>query len=173
MNARLFVVAVVPVLAAGCGSSGASPQVARLSTTSTSSSASHGAPIVPAGGTFVRFVTCMRQHGVRAQLGPQGHGVNLVGAVNKVSAGRAQAACQKYLPGGGPPALTPAQQAAQTKAMLAVAKCMRRNGVPNFPDPNAQGHLVGIGIDKSSPAVQSAVQKCTKLIASVKGRRAG
>lgn len=42
---------------------------------------------------------------------------------------------------------------------LAFARCMRANGVPNFPDPNGQSGQLGpaSGIDPNSPAFQSAI----------------
>ncbi len=45
--------------------------------------------------------------------------------------------------------------------------CMRRNGVPNFPDPNGQGELsIGpsSGINPRSPKFQSAQLTCGKLL---------
>ncbi|CAM5722837.1 hypothetical protein [Streptomyces fumanus] len=50
----------------------------------------------------------------------------------------------------------------QKKGPLAYAKCMRANGVPNFPDPDANGGLkiegdkVGLG----TPAYEKAAEKC-------------
>jgi hypothetical protein len=50
-------------------------------------------------------------------------------------------------------------------ASLALANCMRANGVPDFPDPSASGGFVlGAGIDPSSPAVRAAQEKCQKLM---------
>jgi hypothetical protein len=52
---------------------------------------------------------------------------------------------------------------------LKYARCMRANGVPNFPDPNAGGGFlfqVGTGVDPSSPAFQAARAKCQKLLPS-------
>jgi hypothetical protein len=47
----------------------------------------------------------------------------------------AQAKCQKLLPGGGLPR-SGAPASAQTLAkLLKIARCMRRHGVPQFPDP--------------------------------------
>ena len=47
------------------------------------------------------------------------------------------------------------------------AACMRKRGVPNYPDPNGQG-VISIdpssGIDPRSPAFGSAQQTCSKLI---------
>lgn len=45
--------------------------------------------------------------------------------------------------------------------------CMRKHGLPNFPDPNGQGVIMihsGEGIDPGSPAFQSARTACDKLL---------
>jgi hypothetical protein len=45
------------------------------------------------------------------------------------------------------------------------AECMRTHGLPNFPQPNAQGVISGnadSGIDPSSPQFQHAQQSCAK-----------
>ena len=45
--------------------------------------------------------------------------------------------------------------------------CMRKHGVPNFPDPNGQGLITidsGTGIDPGSPAFRSAQATCSKLL---------
>lgn len=45
--------------------------------------------------------------------------------------------------------------------------CMRKNGVPNFPDPNSNGVITiqsGTGIDPGSPAFRSARTVCDKLL---------
>jgi hypothetical protein len=47
------------------------------------------------------------------------------------------------------------------------AACMRKNGVPNFPDPNGQGVIQfgsKNGIDPNSPKFQAANQTCRKLL---------
>ncbi|HEX3452998.1 MAG TPA: hypothetical protein VHS03_00120 [Gaiellaceae bacterium] len=77
-------------------------------------------------------------------------------------------ACRKDIPGGGPPALTPAQQAQARQAYTRFAACMRAHGVPNFPDPSGNGSLpftpgslqkIGLG----SSAVTKAFQACQSL----------
>ena len=48
----------------------------------------------------------------------------------------------------------------------AYSACMRKNGVPNFPDPQG-GKLImkqGSGIDPNSPQFQAAQKKCQKLL---------
>jgi len=46
------------------------------------------------------------------------------------------------------------------------AACIRAHGVPNFPDPNAQGVITGssTSFDPSSPAFARARQACRKLL---------
>lgn len=47
------------------------------------------------------------------------------------------------------------------------AQCMRKNGVPSFPDPSSSGALsIGSssGIDPRSPKFQKAQQTCQKLL---------
>jgi len=48
---------------------------------------------------------------------------------------------------------------------LAFSRCMRANGVPNFPDPQPGGGAVfnAAGINRGAPAVHSAMAKCQKL----------
>jgi|SRR6516165_3433229 len=169
MHTRLLAVATVPVLVAGCGAGGRSPDVASLGTTPATTTGAK--PIVPLGGSFTKFVTCMRRHGVNAELGPQGRGVSLQGDVGGPLLARAQAACRKYQPGGGPPALTPAQQAQRARALLAFARCMRQHGVPSFPDPNGQGGFAKPNVDLSSPKARAAFTTCQPLMNSVRGPR--
>ena len=80
----------------------------------------------------------------------------------------AMRACQKDLPNGGHP--TAAQAAQARAAALAMSRCMRSHGVPNFPDPKFQSgpngglgigmDLNGSGINPSSPAFQAAQKAC-------------
>ena len=61
----------------------------------------------------------------------------------------------------------PSTPAALESEALAYSKCMRANGEPNFPDPEAGGGFVfqtGAGIDPSSPQFKSAQAKCQKLM---------
>jgi len=52
------------------------------------------------------------------------------------------------------------------QAALAYAKCMRSNGAPNFPDPNASGGFLfhaRVG-SINSPSLKAAQAKCHKLL---------
>ncbi len=45
---------------------------------------------------------------------------------------------------------------------IEFSDCMRSHGVPNFPDPNAQGEIPG-NFDLQSPQAQAAQTKCKKF----------
>jgi hypothetical protein len=66
-------------------------------------------------------------------------------------------------------ASAPADGQGQTVGTFTVdfAKCMRANGVPNFPDPNGQAGQLGpdSGIDPNSPQFQSALTGPCKSLA--------
>jgi hypothetical protein len=67
----------------------------------------------------------------------------------------------------GAASLRSTAQSASGSGPLAFAKCMRANGVPNFPDPNAGGGprvQIPIGSNPAAPAFKAAQAKCQKLI---------
>ena len=167
---------LVGVAAAGCGGS-KMPSVASLATTTPTGSTTSGA-----GGTQstkpsrAALASCFSAHGFQASVGSgsgSGDSVTVFGVtigenVNPDSTQfqAAMQACRRFIPDGGPPALTPAQRAAAAKAMLSFASCMRKDGVPSFPDPNGEGRFPIGSIDKldqSSPLFQSAFKSCQSL----------
>lgn len=46
--------------------------------------------------------------------------------------------------------------------MSKFAACMRGNGEPSFPDPNAQGVISAGSLDRGSPQFEQALQACRK-----------
>ena len=86
----------------------------------------------------IRFAQCMRANGVLDF--PDGR-ITPASGINPASPAyeSAQNTCKKYLPRAraGPPPTPPSL----VREELALARCMRANGVPNFPDPNAQGNI--------------------------------
>ena len=171
--------AVVAMLgvAAGCGGPKA-PSVASLGTTTTTGGTTSGAGAAQAAKpSTAALAQCFTSHGFPASIGSAAtagnRSVSVAGVVisGNVDPGSSQfqaamQACRKYLPGGGPPSLTPAQQAAAAKAMLSFAACMRKNGVPNFPDPNGQGTFSPDslqGLDPGTPLFQAAFKACQAL----------
>jgi hypothetical protein len=167
-------VAGIALLAASCGSSNASSVASLPSSTGTTKTASPGKS---AAASKAALVTCLRSHGLQASLGSASgtggtrvvslFGVAITGAdpaSPKFQA--ALSACRKYLPGGGPPKLTPAQQAEHAKAMARFAACMRAHGVPNFPDPNGTGFFPPASLEKldpASPQLTTAFRRCESL----------
>jgi hypothetical protein len=180
----LVLVAVVglSMLAAACGGGSPGAKVAQVGTTSsTNNSGSSGAS---GSGSPTAYSACMRSHGVPNFPDPdsQGHikitsGVGPGGQKTGVDVDapqykRAQRACQKLQPNGGRP--TAAQQAKEQQQALKFAQCMRSHGVPNFPDPDSQGHIkitsgVGpggqkTGVDPNTPQFKAAQQTCQKVV---------
>jgi hypothetical protein len=57
---------------------------------------------------------------------------------------------------------------------LAFAKCMRENGVPDFPDPDASGRFRGVGHEaQGDPKFQAAQEACRDLAPGGEHERLG
>jgi len=170
--AILLCLAGAGIAAAGCGSSSSSSYNA-------GSTGPKDASISNAQG--LKFAQCMRSHGVpnfpdpsggqldlRVQQTPNSTSVNGV-EVNGPAFKSAMSSCKSDLPNGGHP--TAAQTAQARSKALAMARCMRTHGVPNFPDPTFQTgpnggvgvRIGGAGIDPSSPAFQAAAKDCGSI----------
>ncbi len=58
---------------------------------------------------------------------------------------------------------TPAADPQQ--AALAFAQCMRSNGLPDFPDPDAEGRLRGVGHEQQGdPKYRAAFAACQEKL---------
>jgi hypothetical protein len=115
-----------------------------------------------------KYSQCMRSHGVPSfpdpvdgRLSPT---VRKGGPLDPSNPQfqSAQKACRSLAPAGALGGSAPSHS--QQSGQLKFAACMRKNGVPDFPDPQG-GHIVAGGnLNPSSPQFQSAVQACQKLI---------
>jgi hypothetical protein len=167
--------------AAGCGGGDTPPAVANLATI-TSTGGQHTSPGTASRATAdAAFAACLTSHGFPASVGspsahPSGKAVVLGGVVIPgVNPGSPQfqsalSACKKFMPGGGPPSLTPAQEAERSKALAALAACMRRHGVATFPEPDGRGDypLGSIEqLDPQSAVFQAAYKACWSLYPKV------
>jgi hypothetical protein len=149
-RARLLAAAALlsGVLVAGCGGNSASLSATvgggspPASTAAASGgAASSGSTAQASGTTPLAFAKCMRANGVPNFPDPKPGGAPgfsiPAGTSPAAPAFRAaQAKCHKFmpLPGSGPGSST--GPAAHTMAKLVkIAQCMRRHGVPQFPDP--------------------------------------
>jgi hypothetical protein len=152
----LIAVAAVSALAAGCGA-GTSTTVAKTATAPTPSGA-------------LAYARCMRSNGVANFPDPttannkQAVVSALEGAGNS-KADAASTAC-KNVNGGSPgTGQGVSQSQAHRGAMLAFARCMRRRGLVNFPDPSNNGGLTHAmlataGIDLHQPGAVRAADAC-------------
>jgi hypothetical protein len=77
------------------------------------------------------------------------------------------AGCGGSSPSAAGSSATPSSSAAGAQGKgLAYTACMRSHGVPNFPDPNSDGHISitpADGIKINSPQFQSAQKACQSL----------
>lgn len=63
------------------------------------------------------------------------------------------------------PVTSPVSSLDPSAALLAFAQCMRENGIPDFPDPVADGiSLGGTGIDRNTPEFKAAAKACGHLL---------
>jgi hypothetical protein len=181
-------VALTALAVAGCrGDTDDGEGVATAGGTPTSSAtgdtSNTGAADGDIGEKMRRFASCMREHGidmpdpevdsegrVRMQFG---EGPNEGGTPpDREKFEAAQKECQQYLPNGGEPPKMDPEQVEQARQF---AKCMRENGVPDFPDPQADGSVrieagPGTGIDPTSQAFKDAQSRCEQYMPR---RRAG
>jgi hypothetical protein len=146
---------------AGCTKSAQSdPAVATVQSRGANPTASVSSSADP-----VQFARCMREHGItwfadpgsKAKASPPAN-------VDDNVMDAAMQACQKYAGGS---AAGPALDPADAEKLLKYSKCMRDNGVPDFPDLPADGSgtsLSGLGIDTKSPTFQAAHAKCKNLM---------
>ncbi len=192
INLRAVVLTSVALLIAGCGGGSYKPGVARLSSSNSKAATSNATTgSGPAGPTVespeaaaLAFAGCMRAHGLPNFPDPKAGGGFLfhtgAGAdPSSLAFKAAQAKCKKFLPPGPGSSAPPS---AKTLAhYLAIAQCMRRHGVPEFPDPRTtapsdpRSALGGAGvisdiegvvfvfpgrIDQQSPAFTRAAAEC-------------
>ena len=120
---------------------------------------------------MTQLAACMRSHGEPNFPDPNAQGVISSSSIDPSSPQFQQAmqACRKDLPNGGTP--SPAQQAQMRQQALAFSACMRKHGLPNFPDPQflSGGRVAlkisaGSGIDPQSAQFQAAQKACQSLL---------
>jgi hypothetical protein len=80
----------------------------------------------------------------------------------------ANKACQQFMPNGGELGKPDPEMEAK---MREFAKCMRENGVEDFPDPSTEGGAIIIGgpnaeggLDPSDPTFKAAQEKCAEFM---------
>jgi hypothetical protein len=176
--AALALVAMVPVISAGCGgasSSGGTSTAAPAGNTGTASSTGTGS----SGGNgtatkhekAVKFAECMRNNGVSAFPDPDATGALTIDAVangssvdtSSASFDQAFNACKDL----EPPGFTGHERNAQEqKGALEFAQCIRDNGVKDFPDPAKDQPMIdtrripSTATEGGMSILHAAMQKC-------------
>jgi hypothetical protein len=162
----LTALAVVAVIGAGC--SNGSSENGRTSTASHKTATDRE--------QAMRFARCMRDNGVRQFPDPDASGeLTIDGVANRSSLDTSSAAFEKALSACRdlePSGFTGHKRSAQQQEYaLEFARCMRDNGVKDFPDPTRDGPLIDTNRIPSAagrgalsiPGFQAAVQKCTAV----------
>lgn len=161
--AVLALIALVALIS-GCGS-------AASGSTGTGSAGTGGGAAASNHAKAVRFAECMRHNGVSQFPDPSASGKLTIDAVANGSGldptspafKQAISACRDLEPAGftGTKRSTQQQQAA-----LRFARCIRANGVPDFPDPLPNGPLIDTNRIPSAAApggmsaLHAAMGKC-------------
>ncbi|TDC58771.1 hypothetical protein E1281_00325 [Actinomadura sp. KC345] len=146
---------VLALTAAGCGGTGGSGDTA---------SGSSGTKAAVTADQGVKHAQCMRENGLPGYPDPGQDGGATADLPERDSPEftKARQACQSLEPPEKRPG-TPENAELQRK-MLMWAQCMRKNGVPNFPDPQDGRIRVNRGtIDADSPQFERAVRACRPL----------
>jgi hypothetical protein len=168
-RAALFAAALVAaaglgVLAVGCGGS-SREGVAQAGTTDTTTSTGADSQSGSSEPSATAYAACMRSHGVPNFPDPDAEG-NLpsLDLEHTPAVEAARDACESLRPPRRE--LSPAEQTEARRLQLAYSKCMRENGVPNFPDrkPTAADR-----IHPDSPAFKAAERACNHFLQEVPG----
>jgi hypothetical protein len=138
------ILAAVILVAAACGSS-----------------SSNGAASSDDRDQAIAYAQCMRENGVPDFPDPNAEG-RFRGLVHEQQDDpqfrAATEACRDLAPGDeheklGDPAFV--------EQMREFSQCMRENGLPDFPDPDAQGRLRGAGHEQQdNPTYRAAMEAC-------------
>jgi hypothetical protein len=160
---------------AGCGGGKGSNGIASAGGSATpTSSAAAGAGNNQ--DTALKYSQCVRDNGVPKFPDPDTKGgLGIDGGklgVSKETLDAAMEKCKQYLPNGGEPQkLDPAK----LDLLRQYAKCMRENGVPKFPDPDANGGIAldpdKLGMDPVGPQIKAAEKACEKYLGAGGGER--
>lgn len=141
--------------------------LAACSQASSGGSATAAAPVDPKDAGLL-YAQCMRAKGVPnfPDPGPNGrfaisHGEGGIDHDDpKLRA--ALEACRDLAPGGEHRNI---RDPAYVEQMRKFSQCMRDNGLPDFPDPDADGRLRGLGHEQQgNPKLRAAMEACAEAL---------
>jgi hypothetical protein len=162
---------VIALLISACGSS-----------TPTGTAGTGGDGSSAKAGKAVRFARCMRDHGISEFPDPPASGSFTIDEIangsslntNTPAFTQALSACRGLEPAGFTGTKRSSQQ---QKAALEFAACMRRNGVPDFPDPAPDSPLIdtndipSVNRPGGMSALNAAQQRCSSVAAVAIGKQ--
>jgi hypothetical protein len=148
--------AALPIAIGACSSGSSSTSDPA---TSAPQAAGGASPTSTAQSGMAQFALCMRQNGVTNFPDPSnGHFVMGGNIQSNPHFNTAIQDCQHLLGASG---ISGGAGGTQQSARLKFAHCMQTSGVPNFPDPSANGAIVApSGVDRNSATYQAAFNKC-------------
>jgi hypothetical protein len=160
---------VISLVSAGCGSDAPS----ETGTTAAAGTTTARTKDATSQDKAVKFAECIRGHGVPHFPDPDAKGDFVFGIdVSPTVWGKAVAACKDLEPPG---ALSGKRSPKQQSAALRFAKCVRENGVKDFPDPaNGQPLIDTTRIPSSNrPGGMTILNAATKKCGAILGLAAG
>lgn len=118
----------------------------------------------------LKYARCMRENGVPNFEDPkfdeegQIESLSMPKGTDIQIAEAAHEKCKEHLPDGGEPEKMNPED---VKKIRAYAKCMRENGMPDYPDPDSEGRTrfeSGTEPDPDDPDLKAAHEKCGELL---------
>ncbi|MBM2618671.1 hypothetical protein JIG36_24235 [Actinoplanes sp. LDG1-06] len=140
---KVVVVVALLALASACGAEpadGNGVATAQSGTTATPSASSSSATTRDEDMPL-KYAQCMRANGMTWFPDPDPSGrvtIRTPKGMDPKKFEEANKACREFAPNGGDTAQANPEMIEQARKM---AKCMRENGVPDFPDPQANGSI--------------------------------
>jgi hypothetical protein len=162
--------------------SAAATLVLSLSACGSSKSSDSGAAANDSERAALDFAGCMRNNGVPSFPDPVAKADGSFGferprGVEASVLDEALDSCRSEARAAGIDSLPAAQDPQTRDQLLKFSRCMRRNGVPDFPDPkpNESGSLRNIfgQVDLQSPRVQEAMESCDSILSQLGGALGG
>jgi len=117
---------------------------------------------------MLKYAQCMRDKGVDMpdpQMEGGGISMMIPEGTDKEKVEAAHEQCKQFMPNGGEPMKADPEM---QERMRKFSRCMRENGVPEFPDPSEDGGIridgtKGGGLDPNSEAFKKAEAACKEF----------
>jgi hypothetical protein len=158
MRGRILgVTALLALALAGCGSGGDGGADVASADGARPTSGSSATPSLGREERTLKWAQCMRENGVDVPDPKAGQGIRMtMGPGSEGTMDKAREACKEWQPSGANGTGNPRDG----ERMRALAKCMRDNGVAEFPDP--EGNMMRlnkkVADDPDFPAAQKKCQ---------------